>query len=276
MVLDCHEIISILAIGFIWGVTNPFLRKGNLEIEGESTTNSTDNNSDNDDEEEIECQEKEILVQRDEEDEKLSLASSDENSGTSEFVSYGSIEPTGRNNVENRGQNSLYSNSSSCSSCETFEQVQLIEATTTATSNTSINQPTIKPSFVHSVIQTLITFKSPRVAIPFLMNQTSALFYYKLVATSDLTSAAYCNALAMVFSAYIGYLLGERMDKPIRALIGSILVTIGVAMCMVSDDLESFILKRLGSLQGNVIFDPTRGDVGKGLKTMSLSYLVNL
>jgi len=36
----------------------------------------------------------------------------------------------------------------------------------------------------------------------------------------------------MVFSFLTSYLLGERLDKPIQAVMGSLMVTFGVIICM--------------------------------------------
>jgi hypothetical protein len=91
--------------------------------------------------------------------------------------------------------------------------------------------------FLEGILQSLSKFRRPSVLIPYLLNQTGSLFYYKLLATSDLSNAIpACNALAMVFSFLTSHLLGERLDKPFQAIIGSILVTGGVIVCMCSGD----------------------------------------
>mmetsp|Transcript_33809 Transcript_33809/g.49690 ORF Transcript_33809/g.49690 Transcript_33809/m.49690 type:complete len:206 (+) Transcript_33809:134-751(+) len=86
-------------------------------------------------------------------------------------------------------------------------------------------------------IKSLSQFQSVRVWLPYLLNQSGSIIYYRLLATSDLTLAVpSCNALALVFSAIMSYLLGERLDCPGRVAIGSILVTTGVFICVSSSN----------------------------------------
>ena len=74
-------------------------------------------------------------------------------------------------------------------------------------------------------------------ATVFSLNQSGSILYYKLLATSDLSlSVPVCNALALVFSSATSFLLGERVDRPVAAIFGSLLVTLGVAICMASKD----------------------------------------
>ena len=89
----------------------------------------------------------------------------------------------------------------------------------------------------HSMVQSLLRFRRVRVWLPYLLNQSGSILYYKLLATSDLSlSVPVCNALALVFSSATSFLLGERVDRPLAALFGSLLVTLGVAICMASKD----------------------------------------
>ena len=88
-----------------------------------------------------------------------------------------------------------------------------------------------------SMVQSLLRFRRVRVWLPYLLNQSGSILYYKLLATSDLSlSVPVCNALALVFSSATSFLLGERVDRPLAALFGSLLVTLGVAICMASKD----------------------------------------
>ena len=88
-----------------------------------------------------------------------------------------------------------------------------------------------------SLVQSLLRFRRVRVWLPYLLNQSGSILYYKLLATSDLSlSVPVCNALALVFSSATSFLLGERVDRPLAALFGSLLVTLGVAICMASKD----------------------------------------
>ena len=97
--------------------------------------------------------------------------------------------------------------------------------------------PSDKPTFLQGIIHTLHKFKNKSLFIPFLLNQTSGICYYQLIATTTLTNPAYCNALSMIFSAVMGHYLGERLDTPIFALIGSMLVVAGVMFCIMSEEL---------------------------------------
>lgn len=108
---------------------------------------------------------------------------------------------------------------------------------TSSTDTCSSGNTNTNTGFLQGILQSLSKFRRPSVLIPYLLNQTGSLFYYKLLATSDLSNAIpACNALAMVFSFLTSHLLGERLDKPFQAIIGSILVTGGVIVCMCSDD----------------------------------------
>lgn len=92
-------------------------------------------------------------------------------------------------------------------------------------------------SFLSTLIVTLSKFRRIRVWLPYALNQCGSLLYYWLLASSDLSMAVpVCNALSLVFSCFTSYALGERVDQPIRAIVGSALVMIGVAICMSSQE----------------------------------------
>jgi len=104
-------------------------------------------------------------------------------------------------------------------------------------------------SIFASITRTLLEFRHPSVFLPYLLNQSGSILYYKLAATADMTTAVpACNALAMVFSSLTSYLLGERLDKPMRAFAGALLVSLGVIICMVATE-EAF--SELGSLSSS-------------------------
>lgn len=78
-----------------------------------------------------------------------------------------------------------------------------------------------------------------QVLIPYLLNQSGSLVFYYLLSTSDLSLAVpICNGLALVFSALTSHVLGERVDKPIRAIVGISLVVCGVCICVYNCDIE--------------------------------------
>ena len=94
-----------------------------------------------------------------------------------------------------------------------------------------------KISLLQSILNSLSKFKKPSVLVPYLLNQSGSIVYYKLLATSDLSNTIpMCNALAMVFSFIAGHFLGERLDKPFQASIGCLLVTCGVIVCMLASE----------------------------------------
>jgi len=92
-------------------------------------------------------------------------------------------------------------------------------------------------SFSRSLLRSLSQFRRFRVWGPYVLNQLGSLvFYFAALSKSDLSSAVpICNALALVFSVLTShYLLGERVDRPIRAFFGAALVVGGVATCLLS------------------------------------------
>jgi drug/metabolite transporter (DMT)-like permease len=88
-----------------------------------------------------------------------------------------------------------------------------------------------------TVKRSLNKFRQVRVWLPYALNQCGSVLYYFLLASSDLSVAVpVCNALSLVFSCITSYLLGERVDQPIKAIIGSAFVMAGVAICMSCQD----------------------------------------
>jgi len=105
----------------------------------------------------------------------------------------------------------------------------------TSPSRTVEEEKAKKKSFLKSIFHSLMEFRHPSVFLPYLVNQSGSIMYYKLNATSSMTTAIpACNALTLVFSSLTSYFLGERLDKPFRAFIGALLVSGGVILCMIS------------------------------------------
>jgi drug/metabolite transporter (DMT)-like permease len=76
-------------------------------------------------------------------------------------------------------------------------------------------------------------FLNVRVWLPYALNQFGSVLFYIALSRSDLTLAVpICNALALVFSIVTSFALGERLDRPIRAMVGSALVMTGIAICL--------------------------------------------
>lgn len=76
-------------------------------------------------------------------------------------------------------------------------------------------------------------FLNIRVWLPYALNQSGSILFYVALSRSDLTLAVpVCNALSLVFSVITSFALGENVDKPLRAVLGSALVMIGVGICV--------------------------------------------
>lgn len=114
----------------------------------------------------------------------------------------------------------------------------LRKGSSSVTTTTEVDNGTSKDdssSFVSSIKQSLGKFRRWRVWLPYALNQCGSVLYYILLASSDLSvTVPVCNALSLVFSCITSYLLGERVDQPIRAIVGSALVMGGVAICVSS------------------------------------------
>jgi drug/metabolite transporter (DMT)-like permease len=105
-----------------------------------------------------------------------------------------------------------------------------------------------KATFAQSVVSSLSKFRRVSVWLPYVVNQAGSLLYYFALSQSDLSVAVpVCNALALVFSIATSYFMGERVDQPLRTMLGATLVMGGVAVCLVSRNAEV----------ENVISDPT-------------------
>mmetsp|Transcript_19055 Transcript_19055/g.22026 ORF Transcript_19055/g.22026 Transcript_19055/m.22026 type:complete len:239 (+) Transcript_19055:126-842(+) len=92
-------------------------------------------------------------------------------------------------------------------------------------------------SFLRGMKSELMKFRNPDVALPFLINQSSAFFYYRLIATSDIKNTSYCSALSIAIEGVVSHYLGERMSHPWRGFGGSFIVLVGVAICLRSSEI---------------------------------------
>mmetsp|Transcript_28839 Transcript_28839/g.44834 ORF Transcript_28839/g.44834 Transcript_28839/m.44834 type:complete len:153 (+) Transcript_28839:167-625(+) len=87
----------------------------------------------------------------------------------------------------------------------------------------------------HHMLQSLLSFRRISVWLPYALNQSGSLLYYRLLATSDLSLAVpICNALALAFGSITAWFLGESVDSPMRAMCGCALISVGVIICMMS------------------------------------------
>lgn len=107
----------------------------------------------------------------------------------------------------------------------------------------SISNNTEEQEETKSVLKSLFRLARIKVWLPYLINQLGSLLYYKQLASSNLTlSVPICNATAMVFSCITSFFLGERVNQPRRAVLGVLLILLGVQICMYSSG-ESSIVK---------------------------------
>lgn len=89
---------------------------------------------------------------------------------------------------------------------------------------------------VFSLVKLKSRLLNIKLYIPYLLNQFGSLVFYWLLGSSQLTMIVpLCNALATVFSCITSFVfVGERVDKPWRALVGVVFVSCGVSICMMS------------------------------------------
>jgi hypothetical protein len=94
-----------------------------------------------------------------------------------------------------------------------------------------------RPPRLSSLASAVRKFQDYRVWLPYALNQAGSGVYYVLLSSSDLTMAVpICNGLALVFSCITSRMLGERVDKPGRAILGAALVMVGTGLCIVAQD----------------------------------------
>jgi Putative transmembrane family 234 len=84
-------------------------------------------------------------------------------------------------------------------------------------------------------IKQLLKFRSIEVWLPYVLNQTGSIAFYYLLSNSNLSIAVpCCNALALAFSVGTSWLMREHstVNHPIRSVIGSVAVMVGVMVCV--------------------------------------------
>lgn len=105
-----------------------------------------------------------------------------------------------------------------------------------AAENTNINNSADSNSPT-SFIKLISKLANIKIWLPYAMNQLGSLLYYKLLASSNLSvSVPICNATAMAFSCITSTLMGERVDKPLRAVVGVALIMVGSGICMMANE----------------------------------------
>lgn len=112
-----------------------------------------------------------------------------------------------------------------------------LDSTTTSSSSVSHNRNdksnTNKTKNVSSILNELLKFRFVRVILPYIINQLGSLFFYFTLSNTNLSVAVpVCNALALVFSIVTCWMIGEHVNYPIRSMLGSIFILIGVMLCV--------------------------------------------
>jgi drug/metabolite transporter (DMT)-like permease len=93
--------------------------------------------------------------------------------------------------------------------------------------------PQSQQSWIQSIFSSLAKFRRFGVWLAFLLNQSGSIMFYYSLANSDISLAVpICNGLSLLFSIVTSNLLGERVDQPIRTMVGAALVVGGVAVCL--------------------------------------------
>jgi drug/metabolite transporter (DMT)-like permease len=72
-----------------------------------------------------------------------------------------------------------------------------------------------------------------RFVVPFALNQSGSAVYVYLLGSSDISLAVpICNSLTFVFTAITSWLLGEKLNDPLKTFAGVFLVLVGVTICV--------------------------------------------
>jgi len=242
------DYLDICLVAILWGITNPYIRKGTVEED-----------------------EKKILLEQ----QQQQYQESHQNEGLSPDAmesahSYQVMHMDGDNRLQQKHDDiSSSSSSPHQTQYKIFDESQqkIIQSQGQELHSFSIDtpnqsQPTsytkgvilkllskllsfnpraLSKSFLKSIAYELSKFTNPNIAIPFFFNQCSAIFYFRLIATSDLTNVAYCSSLSMAIEGIVSYFLGERMNNPIRGFCGALIVMIGVSICLLSKNIENYL-----------------------------------
>jgi hypothetical protein len=98
--------------------------------------------------------------------------------------------------------------------------------TTSTTPSTSFNLRSSLQSFLHL-----------QVWLPYALNQSGSIVFYILLANSNLSTAVpICNAFALIFTFWTSWYLGESLQKPVQTILGTVLILIGVTICVFSSE----------------------------------------
>jgi multidrug transporter EmrE-like cation transporter len=99
-----------------------------------------------------------------------------------------------------------------------------------------------KGTIIQFLLVYLRKFRHPNIWMPYLLNQAGSLLFYVVLSQTALSIAVpTCNALALVFSVFTSYaILDERVNHPIRSIIGATLVMAGVIICLHANESQNY------------------------------------
>jgi multidrug transporter EmrE-like cation transporter len=103
------------------------------------------------------------------------------------------------------------------------------------------NTPTTTVTRSFNLRSYLQSFLRWQVWLPYALNQSGSLVFYMLLANNSNLSMAVpiCNALALIFTFWTSwYYLGEEISKPVQTILGTVLILMGVTICVLSRDEE--------------------------------------
>mmetsp|Transcript_28402 Transcript_28402/g.37143 ORF Transcript_28402/g.37143 Transcript_28402/m.37143 type:complete len:148 (-) Transcript_28402:122-565(-) len=88
-------------------------------------------------------------------------------------------------------------------------------------------------------LKVLTSLASIKAAIPYLINQSGSAVYYYLLGSEDISLAVpICNSMTFVFTAFTSFVLGEKLEYPVKCLAGVLLVIFGTVLCVLSKQIE--------------------------------------
>lgn len=102
------------------------------------------------------------------------------------------------------------------------------------------DRSTSPTKFLLSILLSLKHFQHVGVWLPYLLNQAGSLLFYFTLGNSEISLAVpICNGLALVFSIATSFVIGEGIENPLQTIVGSSLVVLGVAICVMSTPLTA-------------------------------------
>lgn len=249
MVSSGTDYIDIVIVGVLWGCTNPFLRKGAVEedekVRMQEQIESADKQQQNEAKEESKPLSSKYEASYSYQSTLMSDSSSNHKPLSPDYAAYKLYD----DNKEILPTVQILNSSPTKNSPTSFGKGIILQSLDKCCHHTKellnklkkVDPKALFKSFLQSIVYELKKFTNPKIAIPFILNQSSAIFYFRLIATSDLTNVAYCSSLSMAIEGVVSYFLGERMSNPVRGFCGALIVTLGVSICLLSKEIDDYI-----------------------------------